>query len=89
MPQSKPSQGDQSSIEIMRQAFEERLNTIYPLLNEVPGFEAIKPQGAFYLFPNVKKAMEMKGYTDVTGIYHCNFRRSRGCFSNRSWLWCP
>ena len=23
----------------MRQAFEERLNTIYPLLNEVPGFE--------------------------------------------------
>ncbi|MBS5425185.1 pyridoxal phosphate-dependent aminotransferase, partial [Streptococcus sp.] len=57
--------GDQSSIEIMRKAFEERLNTIYPLLNEVPGFEAIKPQGAFYLFPNVKKAMEIKGYTDV------------------------
>lgn len=58
--------GDQSSIEIMRQAFEERLNTIYPLLAEVPGFEVIKPQGAFYLFPNVKKAMEMKGFTDVT-----------------------
>ena len=31
--------GDQSSIEIMRQAFEERLNTIYPLLNEVPGLK--------------------------------------------------
>lgn len=57
--------GDQSSIEIMRQAFEERLNTIYPLLTEVPGFEVIKPQGAFYLFPNVKKAMAMKGFTDV------------------------
>lgn len=26
----------------------------------------VKPQGAFYLFPNVKKAMEMKCYTDVT-----------------------
>ena len=50
----------------MRQAFEERLNTIYPLLCKVPGFEVVKPQGAFYLFPNVKKAMEMKGYTDVT-----------------------
>ena len=50
----------------MRQAFEERLNTIYPLLCEVPGFEVVKPQGAFYLFPTVKKAMEMKGYTDVT-----------------------
>ncbi len=50
----------------MRQAFEERLNTIYPLLAEVPGFEVVKPEGAFYLFPNVKKAMEMKGFTDVT-----------------------
>ncbi|MFC3932797.1 pyridoxal phosphate-dependent aminotransferase [Streptococcus dentapri] len=58
--------GDQSAVETMRQAFEERLNTIYPLLNAIPGFEVIKPQGAFYLFPNVKKAMEMKGYTDVT-----------------------
>lgn len=58
--------GSQDSIEVMRQAFEERLNTIYPLLAEVPGFEVIKPQGAFYLFPNVKKAMEIKGYTDVT-----------------------
>lgn len=58
--------GPQDSVEIMRQAFEERLNTIYPLLCQVPGFEVVKPQGAFYLFPNVKKAMEMKGYTDVT-----------------------
>ncbi len=58
--------GPQDSVEVMRQAFEERLNTIYPLLCEVPGFEVVKPQGAFYLFPNVKKAMEMKGYTDVT-----------------------
>ena len=58
--------GPQDSVDIMRQAFEERLNTIYPLLCEVPGFEVVKPQGAFYLFPNVKKAMEMKGYTDVT-----------------------
>ena len=55
----------QIAIEEMRQAFEERLNTIYPLLAEVPGFEVIKPQGAFYLFPNVKKAMEIKGYTNV------------------------
>ena len=52
----------------MRQAFEERLNIIYPLLAEVPGFEVVKPQGAFYLFPNVKKAMEMKGYSDVTAF---------------------
>lgn len=60
--------GNQEPIEAMRQAFEERLNTIYPLLNEVPGFKVIKPQGAFYLFPNVKEAMAMKGFTDVTAF---------------------
>lgn len=47
--------GPQDTVETMRQAFEERLNTIYPLLAEVPGFEVIKPEGAFYLFPNVKR----------------------------------
>lgn len=58
--------GQQDEIEEMRQAFETRLNTIYPLLEEVPGFETLKPEGAFYLFPNVKKAMAIKGFEDVT-----------------------
>ncbi|MGT2934386.1 pyridoxal phosphate-dependent aminotransferase [Streptococcus castoreus] len=60
--------GDQSSLEGMRLAFEERLNTIYPLLNQVAGFEVMKPQGAFYFFPNVKKAMALTGFTDVTAF---------------------
>lgn len=60
--------GDQSTVETMRLAFEERLNTILPLINEVPGFEAIKPQGAFYLFPKVAKAMEMKGFSYITAF---------------------
>lgn len=60
--------GNQEPIEAMRQAFEERLNALYPLLNEVPGFEVVKPQGAFYLFPNVKKAMILKGFDDVTAF---------------------
>lgn len=60
--------GDQDTVEVMRQAFEERLNTIYPLLAQIPGFKVIKPQGAFYLFPNVAEAMKMKGFTDVTAF---------------------
>lgn len=60
--------GEQESVEKMRLAFEERLNTIYPLLEEVPGFSVLKPQGAFYLFPEVSKAMQMKGFTDVTAF---------------------
>lgn len=58
--------GSQTVIEEMRQAFEHRLNTIYPLMKAIPGFDVIKPEGAFYLFPNVKKAMDLKGYNDVT-----------------------
>lgn len=47
--------GSDESVEEMRKAFEERLNAIYDKLIEIPGFTCIKPQGAFYLFPNVKK----------------------------------
>ncbi|MGT2756503.1 pyridoxal phosphate-dependent aminotransferase [Streptococcus ovuberis] len=60
--------GNQDSVEEMRLAFEERLNTIYPLLSEIPGFKVIKPQGAFYLFPDVSEAMTLKGFTDVTAF---------------------
>ncbi|GBG96236.1 pyridoxal phosphate-dependent aminotransferase [Lactococcus termiticola] len=55
-------------VESMRQAFEERLNRIYPLLQEVPGFEVIKPDGAFYLFPKVEEAMRLTGFNDVTAF---------------------
>jgi aspartate/methionine/tyrosine aminotransferase len=58
--------GPQDAVEEMRQAFEERLNRLYPLMLEIPGVKLAKPQGAFYLFPNVKGTMDLCGYTDVT-----------------------
>jgi aspartate aminotransferase len=57
--------GTQEPVEEMRQAFEFRLNKIYNLLIEIPGLTCIKPQGAFYFFPNVKKAAELTGYANV------------------------
>lgn len=57
--------GPQDDVEMMRKAFEERLNVIYQQLIEVPGFTCIKPQGAFYLFPNAQKAAELTGYQNV------------------------
>ena len=47
--------GPQEPVEKMRQAFEERLKVIYDKLIQIPGFTCVKPQGAFYLFPNVKR----------------------------------
>lgn len=58
-------EGTQEPVEEMRQSFEGRLNTIYDKLVEIPGISCIKPQGAFYLFPNVKRAVELTGYSNV------------------------
>ncbi|WP_142426885.1 pyridoxal phosphate-dependent aminotransferase [Enterococcus durans] len=58
--------GTQDTVEEMRSAFEERLNIIYPLVSNLPGVTINKPQGAFYLFPNVKQTMVICGYENVT-----------------------
>lgn len=57
--------GPQDSVEEMRKAFESRLEIIYPKLNAIPGFQVIKPQGAFYLLPDVSEAAEKTGYNSV------------------------
>ena len=58
--------GEQDTVEEMRQAFEERLNRLYPLVAALPGVKLAKPQGAFYLFPNVKETLTICGYSNVT-----------------------
>ncbi|WP_297075349.1 pyridoxal phosphate-dependent aminotransferase [uncultured Enterococcus sp.] len=57
--------GDQSEVERMRQAFEIRRNKMFEALQEVPGFDVLLPDGAFYFFPNVQKTLDQCGYTDV------------------------
>ncbi|MBY0122620.1 pyridoxal phosphate-dependent aminotransferase [Bacillus sp. S/N-304-OC-R1] len=57
--------GSQEMLHEMKDAFEQRLNIIYEKLIAIPGFVCIKPQGAFYLFPNVKKAAELTGFNNV------------------------
>ncbi|MEH7108575.1 MULTISPECIES: pyridoxal phosphate-dependent aminotransferase [Bacillaceae] len=57
--------GPQEPVEEMRKAFEERLEIIYKKLIAIPGFTCVKPQGAFYLYPNVKEAAIMTGYENV------------------------
>jgi len=57
--------GPQDSVEEMRKAFESRLEAIYPKLNAIPGFKVIKPQGAFYLLPDVSEAAAKTGFASV------------------------
>lgn len=55
----------EEAVNTMRQAFSERLDTFYGLINDIPGVDCQKPEGAFYLFPNVKKAAELNGFDNV------------------------
>lgn len=57
--------GTQDAVEEMRQAFESRLETIFPKVEAIPGFTVIRPQGAFYLLPDVAEAAEKTGYSSV------------------------
>ncbi|PLR66795.1 pyridoxal phosphate-dependent aminotransferase [Bacillus sp. UMB0893] len=57
--------GSQEPVEEMRKAFEERLNIIFDKLVSIPGITCLKPQGAFYLFPNAKQAAEITGFASV------------------------
>ncbi|MER1985391.1 MAG: pyridoxal phosphate-dependent aminotransferase [Solibacillus sp.] len=57
--------GPQDAVEEMRQAFESRLDVIYPKLAAIPGFSVLKPQGAFYLLPDVSEAAKNTGFESV------------------------
>jgi aspartate aminotransferase len=57
--------GPQEPVEEMRQAFENRLEIIYKKIVAIPGFSCVKPHGAFYFYPNVKRAATMTGFKNV------------------------
>jgi len=48
-------ESSQESVEEMRQAFAQRRQVIFELLDAVPGISCIKPDGAFYMFVNISK----------------------------------
>jgi aspartate/methionine/tyrosine aminotransferase len=47
--------GDQSSVDAMLEKFRQRREVIVDGLNHIPGFHCLKPQGAFYAFPNIRE----------------------------------
>jgi aspartate aminotransferase len=53
--------GDQSCIQEMNLAYQDRNNFLVDALNLIPGFECKKAEGAFYAFPKVIDAITQKG----------------------------
>ncbi|WP_249871843.1 pyridoxal phosphate-dependent aminotransferase [Oceanobacillus saliphilus] len=57
------TEGDTS--EKFKQVFAERLDAFYDLITDIPGVSCVKPEGAFYLFPNVIEAVKNNGFSNV------------------------
>ncbi len=58
--------GPQDSITVMVDEFKKRRDLIVEGLNEIPGISCLRPKGAFYVFPNVKKlGMDCKRLADL------------------------
>ena len=45
--------GPQDSVAMMKEAFKERRDWLVDALNAIPGISCVKPNGAFYAFPNI------------------------------------
>ena len=52
--------GPQECVEEMRRAFERRRDLIVSMASEIPGFNVTRPDGAFYIFPEVSSLFGMK-----------------------------
>jgi aspartate aminotransferase len=57
--------GTQAPVKEMKKAFQERLDIIHEALTAIPGVTCLKPQGAFYLYPNVAEAAKLTGHASV------------------------
>jgi aspartate aminotransferase len=58
-------ESSQDCVEEMRQAFAKRRQVMFDRLNAIPGLSCPKPDGAFYLFPDISK-------TGLKSLEFCN-----------------
>ena len=52
----------------MANAYHQRRQVVYELLQKIPGIEVNMPQGAFYFFPNVRTYFGKKGINNSTDL---------------------
>jgi len=82
--------GDQSASKAMIAEFKERRDVIVDGLNEIEGFTCLKPEGAFYVFPNVSGACRKVGAADSKEFAHRLLHEAgvailgRTCFGGRN-----
>jgi aspartate/methionine/tyrosine aminotransferase len=66
--------GDLSAVEMMREVYDRRRQTIVKMLRDIPGIECPEPFGAFYVYPSVKGALgrELRGRRPASSAELCD-----------------
>lgn len=82
--------GPQDEPKAMVQEFKERRDLVVDGLNNIDGISCLKPNGAFYIFPNVTGACRDLGFRDSTQLQQFLLHRgnvavlSRTCFGRKN-----
>ena len=58
--------GDQSVLEPMVAAFEKRCDLVVDGLNAIKGITCLRPDGAFYVYPEIKPLIKAAGLSSCT-----------------------
>jgi len=64
--------GPQGEVDVMVREFQRRRGVIVPRLNAIPGMHCFNPQGAFYVFPNIRALLGKTGKGKKIGTA-CDF----------------
>lgn len=69
--------GSRAPLDAMVKEYRERRDLLWEGLNKLPGFSCVKPEGAFYVFPNVIGACKRLGLQDANALADFLLREAR------------
>ena len=70
-------EGPRTPLDAMVKEYQERRDLLWEGLNKLPGFSCVKPEGAFYVFPNVTGACKRLGLQNATELEQFLLREAR------------
>jgi aspartate/methionine/tyrosine aminotransferase len=76
-------QGDQSGAAYILENLRKRRDAAAEVLQSIDGVTLFRPETTFYLFPNVTRAMERMGYTDVADFADAALKNACVSFCTR------
>lgn len=76
-------EGDTSGPDAIVETLRERRDAAVAGLNDIDGISIAAPNSTFYLFPNVTRIMERKGFSDVNDLMEGALREANVSFCTR------